>query len=116
MLGLGLWRVESERGGDQRSELLDVGAHHDDVARLKCGIVSEQADEHLPQHLHLTIGAVAGVELHASVGSARAPALVLRERLRGSQPCRPAANRARMSASWIHWARSADLWHSDWSR
>src|SRR4029453_9947244 len=67
MLGLAFWRIESERCGDQRSEVLDVGAHHDDVARLERGIVSKQADEHFPQYLDLTIGAVRGMELHGLV-------------------------------------------------
>ena len=35
MLGLGLGGVQSERRGDQRRERLDVGAHHDDVPRLR---------------------------------------------------------------------------------
>ena len=67
MLSLGLWRIESEGGGDQRREGLDVGAHHDDVPGLECGIVSEQANEHFPQHLHLTIRPVTGMELHTAV-------------------------------------------------
>ena len=67
MLSLSLCSIESERRGDQRSEVLDIGAHNDDVARLECGVVSEQADQHLPQHLYLTIGPMAGMELDARV-------------------------------------------------
>ena len=98
MLGRGFWRVQTERGGDQRRELLDVGAHHDDVPRLQRGIVGEQSDEHLAQHFDLAIGPVACVELHASVGRLEHRQLVLWERRAilshiGLQPpeqgCRP---------------------------
>src|SRR4029450_10633931 len=67
MLSLSLWSIKSERRGDQRSEVLDVGAHDDDVARLECGVISKHADKHLPQHLYLTSGPVAGMELDALV-------------------------------------------------
>ena len=112
MLGLGLWRVEPERGGDQRSEILDVGAHHDDVARLKGGIVSKQADEHLPQHLHLTVGAVAGVELHAAVVVLRgvvAPRSGPGARLPAMSDC----SQPSRDAGWLGFSalRDADPWH-----
>jgi hypothetical protein len=67
MLGLGFWRIESKGGGDERGEILNIGTHHDDVPRLECGIVGKQADEYLPQNLHLTIGSVTPVELHTPV-------------------------------------------------
>ena len=46
-------RAEPERGGDQRRERLDVGAHHHDVARLQGRVVGEQPEQHLAQHLDL---------------------------------------------------------------
>ena len=62
----------AERGLDQRRERLDVGAHHDDVARFEGGVVGEQADDHLAQHLDLARAAVAGVDLDGPVASASA--------------------------------------------
>lgn len=58
-------RVGVERGRDQRGVALDVGAHHDDLARLDAP--GEQVQQDLPQHLHLTGRAVAGVDLHGAV-------------------------------------------------
>ena len=59
--------VEAERGGHQRRVRLDVGAHHDDVARLERGVVGEEADEDLPEHLDLAVRPRAGVQLDARV-------------------------------------------------
>ena len=48
--------VESERRRDERRERLDVGAHDEDVARLKAwGRRASSADEHLAQDLDLTL-------------------------------------------------------------
>ena len=44
---------EPEPGRDQRRERLDVGAHHEDVARLEGRVVLEQPDQHLAQHVDL---------------------------------------------------------------
>jgi hypothetical protein len=59
---------ESERRLDQRGIRLDVRAHHQDVAWLERGIVGEQPEDHLTQHLDLTSGAVAGMHLDAAIG------------------------------------------------
>ena len=56
-----------ERGGHQRRVGLDVGAHHEDVARLQGRVVVEQAEHHLAQHLDLARGPVAGVHLDRPV-------------------------------------------------
>ncbi len=56
-----------ERRGDQRCVVLDVRAHDQHVARLERGVVGEQADEDLAQHLDLTLRAVAGVHLQGPV-------------------------------------------------
>ena len=62
-----------ERGRDQRRVGLDVGAHHQDVARLEGRVVGEQAEHHLAQHLDLAGRAVAGVHLdRVVVGAERA--------------------------------------------
>ena len=63
--------AHAERGLDQRRVGLDVGAHHQDVARLEGLVVGEQAEQHLAQHLDLAGRTVAGVHLHAAVVSAR---------------------------------------------
>ena len=61
-------RLGAERGVDQRGERLDVRAHDDDVARLERGVVGEEVEEGVAQHLDLTRPAVARVHLHAAVG------------------------------------------------
>ena len=60
-------RRRAERRLDQRRERLDVRAHDDDVARFEGGVVGEQADDHLAQHLDLAGAAVAGVDLDRAV-------------------------------------------------
>ena len=57
----------AEGGGDQGCVGLDVGDHHEDVARLERRVVLEQPDQHLAQHVDLPGGAVAGVDLHGVV-------------------------------------------------
>ncbi|MEZ5061952.1 MAG: hypothetical protein R2700_10650 [Solirubrobacterales bacterium] len=52
---------------DQRREVLDVGAHDDDVARLERRVVGEQVHDRVAQHLDLALAAVAGVDLDAAV-------------------------------------------------
>ena len=59
--------VEPERGFDERREGLDVGAHDEHVARLEGGVVGEEADDDLAQHVDLSGGTVAGVHLHGPV-------------------------------------------------
>ncbi len=59
--------AEPEVGDDQRCVGLDVRAHHQDVARLQRGVVGEQAEQHLAQHVDLAGGAVAAVHLHRAV-------------------------------------------------
>ena len=59
--------AEGERGGDQRRERLDVGAHDQDVARLEGVVCCEQAEDDLSQDLDLSGTAVAGVDLDAAV-------------------------------------------------
>ena len=86
---------EPEPGRDQRREGLDVGAHHEDVAGLEGGVVVEQPDEHLAQHVDLAGRAVAGVHLQAVVSVARAAARNVRRRWgRGWCAGRAAASRA----------------------
>jgi hypothetical protein len=80
MLGLSIWSVEAERGRDQRRELLNIRTHDDDVPGFEGWIVGKQADEHLSQHLHLTIGAVTSVELHAVVSGCEKCPLATRPR------------------------------------
>jgi len=80
VLSLGFCGVETEGGRNQRCEPLDVGAHDDDVPGLEGRVVGKQTDEHLPQHLHLTIGAVASVELHAVVSGCEKWPLAIRPR------------------------------------
>jgi hypothetical protein len=69
-------RAQGEGGGDQRREGLDIGAHDEDVARLERGVVGEQAEDDLAQHLHLSRAAVARVHLHAAVAAASGGGLV----------------------------------------
>ena len=47
---VGAARTPAEISGAKR---LDVGAHHEDVARLEGGVVLEQPDQHLAQHVDL---------------------------------------------------------------
>ena len=46
--------VAAERRLDQRREVLDVGAHHDDVAGLEGRVLLEQVQDGVAQHLDLT--------------------------------------------------------------
>ena len=86
---------EPEAGRDQRRVGLDVGAHHEDVARLEGRVVLEQPDQHLAQHVDLAGRAVAGVHLHAAVGRRRARGRrARRRRARGWRAGRAAASRA----------------------
>ena len=73
---------ETEAGLDQGGVGLDVGAHHHDVARLEGGVVLEQPDQHLAQHLDLACRAVAGVHLHTAVVLGQRPARELDGRRR----------------------------------
>ena len=71
-VGLRSGRLAQPEGGrEQRRVGLDVGAHHEDVARLErvvgVGRVLHQPDQHLPQHLHLPGRPVAGVDLDRPV-------------------------------------------------
>ena len=59
--------TETESRSDQRSVTLDIRAHHQDVARLQRGVVDQQAEQHLPQHVDLPGRAVAAVHLHRPV-------------------------------------------------
>ena len=91
---------EPEPGRDQRREGLDVGAHHEDVARLERRVVLEQPDQHLAQHVDLAGRAVAGVHLEAAVvvGEAAAGALGDGRGVVGAQVV-PGASRAGCRAS-----------------
>ena len=71
--------VQTECRGDQRGEGLDVRTHHDDVPRLQGGIVGQHADQHLTEHLDLTVRTVTGVQLHTAVAG-------IEHRARGSRP------------------------------
>lgn len=66
--------TEPEAGDDQRGVGLDVGAHHQDVARLQGGIVGQQPQQHLAQHVDLPGRAVAAVHLHRPVVGRPGPA------------------------------------------
>ena len=72
------WRVPSdaavprsssraERGLDERREVLDVGAHDDDVAGLEARVLLQQVQDGVAQHLDLPAAAVAGVDADAVV-------------------------------------------------
>ena len=82
--------TEAEAGRDQRRVGLDVGAHHEDVARLEGRVVLEQAEQHLAQHVDLAGRAVAAVHLHRAVVVRQHPALrrrtALARRSAWSQP------------------------------
>ena len=73
---------------------LDVRAHHHDVARLQGGVVGEQPEQHLAQHLDLALPPVAGVHLHRPVAevASRPRGAVLPDVLLqpAEQRCRPA--------------------------
>ncbi len=86
-LTLGPAGRQPEAGRDQRGVGLDVGAHHEDVARLERRVVLEQADQHLAQHVDLPRRAVTGVHLEAPVARVvtAAGALVDRRRVVGPQ-------------------------------
>ena len=58
---------QAEPRRDQRGEGLDVGTHHQDVARLEGRVVVEQPDQHLAQHVDLAARPVAGVHLDRAV-------------------------------------------------
>ena len=79
LAGLGDGPAEAERRLDQRGVRLDVGAHHEDVARLERGVVGEQAEDDLAQHLDLPGGPMAGVHLHAAIGGVEDALAVGRE-------------------------------------
>ena len=66
--------ADREGGRDDRGEGLDVRAHDEHVARLEGGVVGEQADDDLAEHLDLPGAAVAGVHLDAAVCAGRAAA------------------------------------------
>ena len=57
----------AERGMDQRREVLDVGTHDQDVARLQGRVVGEQVQDRVAQDLDLAGPAVAGVHLHTAI-------------------------------------------------
>ncbi len=59
--------TEAEVGDDERGVGLDVGAHHQDVARLERRVVGQQPEQHLPQHVDLPGRAVAAVDLYGPV-------------------------------------------------
>ncbi|SKS35833.1 Uncharacterised protein [Mycobacteroides abscessus subsp. abscessus] len=65
--------AETKTGRYQRRVGFDVGAHDEDVARLQCGIVGQQAQQHLAQHIDLTCRAVAGMHLHGPVARSQHP-------------------------------------------
>ncbi len=71
LTGVGRRRPGSDRRtegtGDQRCVGLDVRAHHQDVAQLQRGVVGQQAQDDLAQHLHLAGAAVTGVDLDAAI-------------------------------------------------
>ena len=67
--------TEAERRGDQRRVVLDVGAHHEDVARLEARVVLEEPEQHLAEHLDLTRRPVAAVHLDRPVAVGEGTAL-----------------------------------------
>ncbi len=52
---------------DERGEVLDVGAHHDDVARLEIRVLRQMVQDRIAQDLDLAAPAVAGVHADAVV-------------------------------------------------
>ena len=83
----GVGVVAAERGLDQRRERLDVRAHHDDVAGLEGGVVLEEVQHGVAEHLDLPAPPVARVDPDAVV--------VRRPGEGGRRPSRPRARRAR---------------------
>ena len=79
LAGLGDGAAEPERRLDERRVRLDVGAHHQHVARLERRVVGEQAEDDLAQHLDLPRRPVAGMHLHAAIGRVENPFAVGRE-------------------------------------
>ena len=80
----------TEGGVDQRSEGLDVGAHHHDVAGLQRGIGGQEVEDGVAHHLHLAAPPVAGV--HGEAGVARVehgPVVAPRQRQAGRWPVSP---------------------------
>lgn len=72
-------RDEAEPKGrlDQWREVLDVRAHHQNVPGPQPALtVSQQPTEYLPEHLHLTGSAVAGMHLDREVANGGGPSLV----------------------------------------
>ena len=67
--------TEPEPGLDQGRVRLDVGTHHQDVTRLEGGVVVEEAQQHLTQHVDLAGDAVAGVHLDRAVADGQDPAV-----------------------------------------
>ena len=67
--------AEPEVRVDQRCVGLDVRAHHQDVARFQRGIVGEQAEQNLAEHVDLAGRAVAAVHLDGAVVIAQLPAV-----------------------------------------
>ena len=59
--------VRAERRLNQRREVLDVGAHDDDVARLELRVLLQQVQDGVAQHLDLPAAAVAGMHADAVV-------------------------------------------------
>ena len=84
--------TEPEPGHDQRCEGLDVGAHHQDVARLQRRVVDEQTQQHLTQHVDLASRAVAAVHLDRPVVVGAYPA-VCTHRVGGDVGLQPAQQR-----------------------
>ena len=76
----------AERRLDERGEVLDVGAHDDDVAWLESRIVRQQVQDGVAQHLDLAPAAVAGVDPDA---------VVVRRRAAAARPRPPPCPRAR---------------------
>ena len=59
--------VRAERRLNERREVLDVGAHDDDVARLELGVLFQQVQDGVAQHLDLPAAAVTGMDPDAVV-------------------------------------------------
>ena len=60
--------VAPERGLNERSEVLDVRAHHDDVPGFEGRVVFEEMEDGVAQHLDLASAPVTGMHPHAVVG------------------------------------------------
>ena len=72
-VGVSAVLAEAEGRADERRIGLDVGAHDEHVARLEGGVVVEQPDEHLAQHLDLPGRPVARVDLDRAVVGRHGP-------------------------------------------